>query len=199
MSQSAVKKDSAPAGKPIGKNALIDVSKVDEIKQLGFKVDQVDGNFMAVEIDGEGVIGPASSVAALHTLVKQEVGNKAPLPKSDSSSGQETAGTGDSDQVELTEDATGKTWLPGSGPIVDKQIAAAAQTYETIKMERVALSRRETSAREDLIAQVHLKPELFTVDPKDQNSKVYVVSDIEIRIKNEIVEKITTKRIDPAE
>jgi hypothetical protein len=192
MAQNAAQKaDNAPAsaGKRIGKTGLIDVSKAEEIKQLGYTVETGENSFTALEIDGEDVIGPATTIAALHTLVKQAVGNRFPLPKED------PAPAKDSNLEELAADSKGRTWLPGSGPIVDKAIAAAAQVYEEIKMERVKLSNREKVAKDDLIAQVHLKPELFTTDPNDSNSKVYVVSDIEIRIKNEIVEKISTKRI----
>jgi len=196
MAQNAAQKaDNAPAsaGKRIGKTGLIDVSKAEEIKQLGYTVETGENSFTALEIDGEDVIGPATTIAALHTLVKQAVGNRFPLPKEDDDPAPAEAG---SDLEELAADSKGRTFLPGAGPVVDKAIAAAAQAYEEVKMKRVELSNREKVAKADLIAQVHLKPELFTPDPKDSNSKIYVVADIEIRITNEIAEKITTKRID---
>jgi len=95
--------------------------------------------------------------------------------------------------VELAANSKGQVYLPGQAPIVDQQIADAAGKYHAIKTERVALTAKETAARDELVAICHIKPELFTSDPDNTNSKIYKVGDLVVRISEEKKEKITTE------
>lgn len=56
--------------KGIGKEKMADVATMDELKQLGWRVEKLDSGWSAYEIRGERKIGPASSIKALSTQVK---------------------------------------------------------------------------------------------------------------------------------
>lgn len=63
-------------GKGIGKEAMADVAKQHELEKLGWKVVPHDAGFLALEKESERKVGPASSIAALHTQVMLAAGPK---------------------------------------------------------------------------------------------------------------------------
>lgn len=65
------------AGKPIGKAGINEVAKSQELKDLGWRTESLDSGFWAYEINGDRRIGPAASMAALHTMVTLASGKPA--------------------------------------------------------------------------------------------------------------------------
>lgn len=59
---------------PIGKQAMQDIALEDELKKLGWRVDRLSSGLHASEMHGDGRIGPAANIKALHTQVMLKSG-----------------------------------------------------------------------------------------------------------------------------
>lgn len=189
--------------KGIGKAAMVDVAAVDELKQLGFRLENLKSGFCAYEIHGERVFGPADSIQALLTHVKMNIGNKIELPKDGDSatataSGDAPSETGDVDteETELSADSNGNAFLPGTAPKVNKQLSAAILKYHRIKMDRVQLTAQETAAREEMTTIAHMHDALYVPDPKKPGTKIYRVDNVISRKKVVEEEKYTTEEVE---
>lgn len=146
----------------------------DLIGSLGFRPDKDEKDrWIALSMKGDDKFGPCTTLADLAEEV-QAFADKA-------------------DETLLTEDHKGNPYLPGAEEVVDKQIAAAAGKYHSVKMERCELSRQETVAKDELVEICHAKRHLFKADPENSNSKIYRAGGIIVRIKNEWTEKIETQ------
>lgn len=55
--------------KGIGKAGMLDAATMDELKQLGWRVEKLESGWSAHEVAGDRKIGPAASLAALKTQV----------------------------------------------------------------------------------------------------------------------------------
>ena len=164
--------------KGIGKAALIDVAKHDEIKQLGFRAEKLESGWSAYEISGDRVIGPADSINALLTKVKLEIGDKFELPANGN--------------VELTETSTGQQFIPGTGPIVNKELTDAARAHFDTKNTRMEWSEKEKEAKDTLIAVAHKYEDLFQTD-EATGKRTYMAGDIEVELVVEEKENIKTR------
>jgi len=182
MSEAAVKE-----GKPIGKAAMIDVAKMDELKQLGWRTEKLGSGWSAYEINGDRRIGPARSLAALHTAVLLETGNKFELP---AVVNDVDAAAGD---VELEENSKGERYLPGTAPIVNQELAAAIGKYHAIKTDRVGLTNKEKEAKDELIALCHIHEKLFVPDPDNDDAKIYRAGDLVVRVSVKKTEEVKTE------
>lgn len=197
MSEAAVKE-----AKPLGKAALIDVDKIDTLKQNGWRVEKLDSGFSAYEIHGDRKIGPATSIAALHTIVMKEIGNKFDLEdeaiaeNSTSDEGENEATLSndiDAGHIELDADSKGDRYLPGTAPLVNQELTAAIGKYHAIKTERIQLTNQEKDTKDELIAMCHLHENLFAADPDNTDSKIYRAGDLIARLSIKKEEKITTE------
>lgn len=65
------------AGKPLGKAGINEAAKSQELKDLGWRTEPLDSGLWAYEINGDRRIGPAASMAALHTMVTLASGKPA--------------------------------------------------------------------------------------------------------------------------
>lgn len=170
--------------KKIGKTTLVDVAIFDELKQLGFRAEKLDSGWSAYEISGDRKIGPATSIKALATQVKLEIGNKIELPDNDNQTeaASSNATAADTEEVELQADSNGNAFLPGTAPKVNKQLSAAILKYHEIKMERVAWTAKETAAMDELEFVAKLYENLYVPDPKKPKTKIYKAGNIIDRI-----------------
>lgn len=147
----------------------------DLIGGLGFRPDKDEsGQWVALSISGDDKHGPCESLSALAAVVQNAANNN-------------------DDLIVLEKDHEGNPYLPGAEEVVDRLLAEAAGKYHSIKLERTALSAKETDARNELAELVHAKKSLFKVDPDNTDSKIYKAGGIIIRVKNEWSEKITTE------
>lgn len=177
MSETAAVKE-----KGVGK-AAIDVAKMDELKQLGWRTEKDGLAFKAVEINGDRILGPAASMAALHTLVTVAIGNKFELDDDAQDHG----------NVELEANSKGERYLPGAAPLVNAELTAAIGKYHAIKTERVHLTNQERDAKDELIAVCHIHEGLFVPDPDNSDAKIYRAGDLIARLSIKKEEKITTE------
>lgn len=172
----------------LGKKGLMDVAKMDELKQLGWRVENLESGFSAYEINGDRRIGPFTSVAQLVEAVKAEVGDKIDLPLEDTASSDESEPA----EVELTENSSGQQYIPGAGPIVNKELFNFASEHFRIKNERMELSRLEKEAKDNLefAAQKHIH--LFKTDP-DTGLMTYRAGDVVIELEKTEGVKLKTR------
>ncbi len=190
-----------PTGQRIGKPALVDVATFDELKNLGFRAEKLDDKgWTAFEINGDRTFGPAASLAALKTMVTLAIGNKIELPKDDGETNTEgetlEAADIDTEEVELTESPDGNTYLPGQGPKVNRQLSAAIINYHRIKLDRVAMTAKETAAKDEMKAIAQRFDDLYVPDPKKPGTKIYRVDNIISRRAMTSEEKFTTEEVD---
>jgi len=118
---------------------------------------------------------------------------KAKEPAADADATAEDRTELNENEILLDADPDGNRYLPGAEEIVDKEIAAAAGEYHSIKTDRVALLAKEIDAKEFLADVCHKKKDLFKTDPDNTDSKIYRVGRLIIRVKNEWKEQITTE------
>jgi hypothetical protein len=164
---------------------LIDVAKMDELKQLGWRTENLGSGYSAYEISGDRKIGPFDSLADLSKEVKATIGNKFELPK-------------DEPVLEhMTADSKGNTYLPGHGPRVIPELAQAVTNYHNIKMQRVDLTAKEVEAKQTLSALLHKHEEHLEVD-KD-GAKCYVAGDVKAKLVTEEKETVKTEPADKEE
>jgi hypothetical protein len=157
----------------------------DLIGSLGFRPDKNDdGKWIGLALAGDDILGPVKKLSQLAEAAQKHV----------ASNGVHIPAAADEDSETLIEEDTrGNRYLPGTEPIVDKEIAAAAGKYHALKTERVELLAKELDAKDELIGICHTKSELFKPDPDNSNAKIYKVGDLVVRIQNEWKEKITTE------
>ena len=93
----------------------------------------------------------------------------------------------------ITVESTGQQRMPGMGRVVNQELTDAALKYHSIKMERVALSRKEAVAKDELAVMVKKHENLFEADPDNSDSKIYYAGDIIVRDQKKYDEKITTE------
>lgn len=179
------------AEKQFKNKGLMDVAKADELKQLGWRTENLDSGFSAYEINGERKIGPFDSMAELTKAVKEEVGNRLDLPPSENSADEPELST-------LDADSKGNTYLPGHGPQVIKELADAAIEYDRIKMERVNLSAKEKEAKDTLTALMKKYEDRLEVDP-DTGEKLYTAGDVTAVLVVTESETVKTRHADPGE
>jgi len=172
-------------------NELYDTLKPNEqevwdlIGSLGFRPDKTDDQkWTGLSMKGDDIIPPQKSLSKLAEAVQKFVADKA--------AGKETENVASGETV-IEADTKGNRYLPGTEPIVDEEIAAAAGKYHALKTERVGLLSQELDAKDELITVCHRKSDLFKPDPDNSNSKIYKVGDLIIRIANEWKEKVTTE------
>lgn len=172
---------------------LHDVGKLQEVRDLGYRVDENGGKFSATrgteDHDDWEFIGPCDSAAALITKVKLE--GKPPQFADDSI---ETEDLPDG-FVELDSDHKGDRYLPGAAPIVNKKLTDAVLKYHAVKMERVAMTAQETAAKAEMIMVAKMHEDLYVTDPKKPKTKVYQAGDVISRMKIIEDEEFTTEEI----
>lgn len=182
----------------------------DLIGAMGFKPDKDDaGRWVGLSISGDDLIGPVGTLSKLHKAVEDFVESfdlgVDDTPLTDALLAAEdltTEGTEDGDsegsddsetleaQVELTEDHRGRVFLPGTGPIVDQQLADAAGEFLAADIEWKDAGKRRTTAQQALRTTAGLKKDLFTPDPDNSNAVIYHAGGITIRISKTEKEEI---------
>lgn len=161
----------------------IDVSKTDELKQLGFTTRGKSNWLYAVAVEGNREFGPATSISALLTLVKKEIGNKIELPKDDG----ETL-------EEMTEDKDGNPYISGLAPLVDRQLTDAACAEFADKEAWKEAGKKKKGSKDALDAIAQMKKHLFRQDPDNSSSLIYNAGGIVVRMAKEFTTKISTEK-----
>lgn len=179
----------AKTAKKNGKLNLHDVGKLEEIRDLGFRVDNNDGVFSAIRgIEGEDefeFIGPCNSVSALITKVKLEA--KPPVFT-------EKGNDLDEDPEELGHTSTGQAYIPGTGPIVHKDLADAIQERHRIVLDRIALQQKEKECTDTVLALMHKYEEDLATD--DDGIRYYRAGDVVAELMVSEKEKLKTRNAD---
>lgn len=160
------------AKKP-GNLSLADVAVFDQIKQLGYKALEEDGEWTAFEIDGENEIGPADNLSTLLSQVTDQLK--------------------DDTIVTLELDTEGQRYLDGMAPVVNKQLSDGIISQHEKKMARVEATAEETKANKRMEILGKLHSTLYTPDPNKPNTKVYKVGKIISRMAITEEVKFTTE------
>ena len=170
----------------------------DSIALLGYTPEQGMAGLWFARKPGalaKDAIGPADSLQALHSIVKEKVTPGAPTndvldedEHGDVILENVSEDLNDPEMIELEDDGAGNKYLPGTGPKVIKALAFAIRNYDEIKLQRVELSGREGKAKKDLKL-VLKKYERFLETDEETGEKFYVVGKVrgKIAIKKEEV------------
>ena len=102
----------------------------------------------------------------------------------------------ESETVELKADSRGNRYMPGMEPQVNKELTDAVGKYHAIKTERVALTRKEIEARDELKVAAERHANLFVPDPDNSDCMVYRAGDLICRRKTTHEEKFVTEIAD---
>jgi hypothetical protein len=94
----------------IGKEALADTAIVSELKDLGWRAEKVKSGWRAMEVNGDRMIGPATSIKALQTQVNLASGPPAQTKTNGKGNGNGSAAKMP-DEIETVE-ATSQTAAP---------------------------------------------------------------------------------------
>lgn len=108
----------------------------------------------------------------------------------DSPDSQDSQDSPDSLQTELTQDAKGNVYLPGTGPIMDQQLADAAGKFHAANTEWKDAGKRRKDAKTELAAICGIKEDLFKPDPDNSNAMIYHAGGLTIRIAEETKETL---------
>ena len=150
-----------------------------------------------MEGEDEVVIGPASSIAALHTQVGL-AHNLNFKPDGDDTLSPETLEEKETGDVELDADSKGTPYFDGMKPVIKakhKALANAIIDYDRIKLERCSLSTQETEAKKTMTALLKThEADLLTDNEKDY--KYYPVGDIRGVLARTEKEEVRTEHID---
>lgn len=175
----------------------------DWIGAMGYRPDQNDKGWVALATKGDDIIGPFENLSLLAAEVQKKTNSPEPAVAENAASdeGEKEAIVTEGEETELPSrklhkiaaDSRGNRYLPGTEPIVDEEIMAAAGKYHAIKTDRCNLTSKEVAAKDELANICHRKSHLFKADPENSNTKIYKVGDLVIRIANEVKEKITTE------
>ena len=179
----------APA-KEFKNKGLMDVAKMDGLKQLGFRVENLGSGFSAYEIHGDRRFGPCDSLGELEKLVKDEIGNKLDLP-----TGGEAEEAGEAEETgdkELTENKDGQQYIPGTGPIVNAELHKAALDHYQKKTTRMEWTEKEKEAKDTLVFLCEKHADLFKLD-EDTGKKTYTAGDIVVELDTKETVKVKTR------
>lgn len=177
----------------------------DEIGGLGFTPEHGSAGLWFARKPGQqakDAIGPADSLQSLRsqvkdTLPKETADEDKIFEESDIEEIQDeiTDNLDDPEMIELEDDGNGNPYLPGQAPKVIKALAFAIRTYDELKLARVELSNRESTAKKDLKL-VLKKYERFLETDADKNEKFYTVGKIRGKIKIKEEEVFLTDHVD---
>lgn len=194
--------------------------QMDEIASLGYRVDKVTSGFIASQTQGDGRVGPCESLVILYNEVKvvsagskagkkeRTEGNGSGIPAKTidgmptSEPNENTAAAPEKDDTTITlevDPATGKPYLEGMAPAVNKQLSAAVIKQHEAKMVRVHATAGETAANNEMKIIGKLHKNLYMNDPKKPGTKVYKVGKIISRISPGEEKFTTVKEDDPDE
>lgn len=169
----------------------------DHIAEQGWKPIAAGRGWKADNADGSSV-GPFPTLAELESAVFEAI-NNIPAEAIDAVEQEDVETEDESPGGKLhriAADSQGNRYLPGTEPVVDSEIAAAAGKYHAIKVDRCNLTTKEVAAKEELIDICHRKKHLFKADPENTNAKIYKVGDLVVRIQNEFKEKVSTEVVE---
>jgi hypothetical protein len=152
----------------------------DAISSYGFRPDKNDaGDWVALETQGDRVVGPVQMLSTLLGEVQRLVTGVSSLD--------EIEDAAIDTEIELEEDPSspGKRYLPGTGPIVDQQLADAAGKYHALNRGWKDAGKLRKDAKTELGAICGLKKHLFKPDPDNTNSLIYRAGGLTIRLGEE--------------
>lgn len=179
----------------------------DAIGALGFTPEKGFGGLWFArkpsDVSKKHALGPADSLQALHSMVKEKVTpaeDDKTFDESDIEDIQDeiTDNLDDPEMIELEDDGNGNPYLPGQAPKVIKALAFAIRTYDELKLARVELSNRESTAKKDLKLVLKKYERFLETDP-DKNEKFYVVGKIRGKIKIKEEEVFLTDHVETEE
>lgn len=153
----------------------------DAIGILGYTPDKGAAGLWFARKSGQKAaeaIGPADSLQSLKLQVKDFEDNK----------------PDENGNIELKEDSKGQAYIPGTAPIVNKDLVAAARDHFNKKTTRMEWTDKEKEAKDHLDYISRQNENLFTVDP-DTGKKTYIAGDIEVEWAHEIKDNFKTRLV----
>lgn len=203
---------------------IVDIAKKDELIDLGYRGDHLQSGWVASEMLGDDRVGPFNTLNELVVAVRERVQEngvqsdefeavdlddgeldriEAIIGEPDESfidaDPDEEALSDEPGEIELDADSKGNRYMPGMAPKVNQELTDAVGKYHAIKTERVALTRKETDAKDELKVVAARHANLFVPDPDNSDSMIYRAGDLILRKKITHEEKFMTEIADSGE
>lgn len=180
---------------------LSDESKLQELRDIGFQIIVTNGIYTATRPAGEDEDfehHQAASPGALYTKIGIE-GKPPQFTEEIKSSEPQSEDDGDAPAEDLPEgfeelksDSKGNAYLPGTAPIVNAELNAAAHDHFEKKSTRMEWTEKEKEAKDVLTLLSHKYEELFKTDT-DTGKKTYRAGDIIVELIVEEKENVKTR------
>lgn len=167
-----------------GRTTFADVALVSELGDLGWKVEGEGRSWKAFEQEGDKrELGPATSVKALHTMVKLAVGNLGDEPKPEKNGNGKTVVVGKSKLREgVYSDAT-QPILTGTENAVFEDMEAAGRelritTMEILRLQKIQKTQQDSvekmmeKFKDDLEFDPKLNERFFSIDVDGENVEI---------------------------
>jgi len=167
-----------------------DQDRFDEISANGY-TPSLDGIHWIAKNRGTGAeIGPVVTLATLRTKVFKAIQKAGGKPETPATLGSEPV----ADEIVLTEDAKGNTYLPGTEEIVDKTLANAVLEEYADKEAWKEAGKKKLTSKNALEAIAAAKRHLFYPDPNNSKDLIFKAGGVTCRIAKEFTVQVKTER-----
>lgn len=174
--------------KPPPALTLIDVGRIDELKQLGFRTEKLSSGFSAYEISGDRVF-KANRMDALITQVKLALDtDKGKAAKSGNGAAAPAREPEEDLQFEkVKENGKGQPFLTGAEPMVPRALNTLIDDHHDAKREFTDATRRlnEAKAKMEEEAELSKYDKLFKTHPNKKNTRYFDAGKILLLRKDE--------------
>jgi len=168
----------------------------DLIGSKGFRPDQnAEKQWIALDTNGDDIVGPCESLSALASAVDQHIGNAASPSIDDAETNFDEEEKPKKHKLQkLPQGSTDAPFLAGMAPTVNKQLANAIIAQHKAKMARVEATAEETKQNKNMAVVGTLHKGLYQADPSQPGSKVFRVGKITSRLIHTEEEKFVTEK-----
>lgn len=167
-----------------------DQDRFDEISANGY-TPSLDGMHWTAKNRGNNEeIGPVVTLATLRTKVFKAIQKAGGTPNAPATNDSEPS----ADEIVLTEDFHGNTYLPGTEEVVDKTLANAVLEEYADKEAWKEAGKKKLQSKNALEAHAAAKRHLFYPDPNNSKDLIFKAGGITCRIDKEISVKIRTEK-----
>lgn len=157
---------SSTAETATGKTSLADAAKFSELRNLGWTAVEDAGTWTATSDEAGETVGPAASMAALHTMVMLKAGPVEPSGK------KKKIGSSKLEAGEYKEN--GQPILTGTENAVLEDMTRAGVEYRMTTMEVLRLQALQKSQKESCMSLMHKFQDELATDP-DTKEKYFTV------------------------
>lgn len=183
MQQTKTKQPGKPTSPAL---TLHDVGRMDELKQLGFRMEKLSSGFSAYEISGERVF-KADRMDALITKVKLALANGDGNGKSGAAPSPAREPEEDLQFEKVKENAKGQPYLDGAEPLVPRTLNVMVEDHHDAKREFADATRRLNEAKKKMEEEADLAKydKLFKTHPNKKNTLYFDTGKILLLRKDE--------------